>query len=185
MSLIRTAAVFAIVIASALSMTSTTLAQNATTGEVKAAFLYNFVRFTEWPAGAFASSSAPLVIGIAGDEILRENLDYVIRGKVAGMHPLTTRNVKDAKDAAGLHLLYVGSAHAFHANDFISAVKHRPVLTVGDDDRFCERGGMINFLIVGNRVRFEVELDATADAGLKVSSRVLTLAKAIHGKSRQ
>ena len=158
-------------------------AQNATTGEVKAAFLYNFARFTEWPRDAFESDAAPLVIGVAGDERLRQTLDTVIRGKVAGNRPLTTRRVKDANDASAIHVLYVGGTAASRAGEFVEAVNGGAVLTVGDVARFCENGGMINFLVVDNRVRFEISVVATEQSGLKVSSRVLTLAKTIHGKS--
>lgn len=158
-------------------------AQNATTGEVKAAFLYNFARFTEWPAEAFTSESAALVIGVAGDEGLRRTLDNLTRGKLAGMRRLRTRNVKDATDTADLHIVYIGGVPAAQAQELIKSVGSFPVLTVGDADRFCEYGGMINFLIAGNRVRFEVRFDVLDQARLKVSSRVLTLAKTIHGKS--
>lgn len=159
-------------------------AQNATTGEVKAAFLYNFARFTEWPAEAFTSESAPLVIGVAGDEALRRTLDNLTRGKLAGTRRLRTRHVKDANDTADVHILYIGGTAASRGQEFVETVNRLPVLTVGDDDRFCEKGGMINFLIADNRVRFEVRFDAIEQARLKVSSRVLTLAKTIHGKSR-
>lgn len=159
-------------------------AQGTTTGEVKAGFLYNFARFTEWPRDAFASDTAALVIGVAGDEALRRNVDNVIRGKVAGVRPLKTRHVKDANDTAGVQVLYVGGTAASRAEDFVRAVNAGPVLTVGDVDQFPEKGGMINFLISDNRVRFEIRMDAAERSRLKVSSRVLTLAKTLYGTSK-
>jgi hypothetical protein len=159
--------------------------QSATTGQVKAAFLYNFARFTEWPVDAFASASGPLIIGVAGDEVLRMTLDNIIRGKVSGLRPLRTRNVPDANAATAVHILYIGGTLASRAQDFLNAVGAAPVLTVGDDDLFCDRGGMINFLVSDNRVRFEIRVDATEASRIKVSSRVLTLAKTIYGKSSQ
>jgi len=159
-------------------------AQSATTGEVKAAFLYNFARFTEWPSDAFKSDSSPFVIGIAGDEVLRHNVDIVIRGKFAGNRSLETRQVKDAIDMAGVHILYIGGRASSHVEDFVQVLNGGPVLTVGDGDQFSDKGGMINFLIVGNRVRFEIKLDATEHSRLKVSSRVLTLARILHGTNQ-
>jgi hypothetical protein len=158
-------------------------AQNATTGEVKAAFLYNFARFTEWPTAAFSSAASPFLIGVSGDEVLRQTVDAVVRGKAVGGRGLKTRVVRDDKDVADIQILFVGGSSGGRVTELLKAVTGQPVLTVGDFDRFCDRGGMINFLVEDNRVRFEIRFDATEQAGLKVSSRVLTLAKAIHGKS--
>ena len=157
--------------------------QNVTTGEVKAAFLYNFARFTEWPNTAFSSAASPFSIGIASDEALRQTVERVISGKVVGGRTLTTRIVRDAKDVADIQMLFVSGAGPSRIDELLKALRRQPVLTVGDVDSFCVQGGMINFLLEDNRVRFEIRIDATEQAGLRVSSRVLTLAKAIHGKS--
>lgn len=178
----RYAAILTVAIAPVANANSNAYGQN-TLNQVKAAFLYNFARFTEWPAEAFPSASAPMTIGVTGDEWLRAAIDDVIRGKSAGGRPLQTRQIKNAADGAAVQILYVGGASAGRAADFIKAVERLPVLTVGDVARFCDEGGMINFLIFDNKVRFEIRFDATEQSRLKVSSRVLTLAKIIHGKS--
>ena len=167
-----------------LSLPHAGAAQRATTNEVKAAFLYNFARFTEWPPDAFPSESAALVIGVAGDEALRHSIDNVIQGKHAGIRTLTTRQVTDANDTGGVQMLYIGGTAASRAEDFVSALNSGPILTVGDVERFPEKGGMINFLIAENRVRFEIRVDAAERSRLKVSSRVLTLAKTLYGTSK-
>ncbi len=159
-------------------------AQNAKTREVKAAFLHNFARFTEWPADAFATGSTDLVIGVADDEALRRALDYIIRHKAVGARLLKTRKVKDDDDTADVQILYIGGEATRRAQDFVSAVNQRPVLTVSDVDRFWEKGGMINFLIADNRVRFEIRVDAAERSRLKVSSRVLALAQTLYGTSK-
>ena len=158
-------------------------AQNATTGEVKAAFIYNFARFTEWPAAAFSSASSPFLIGVSGDEVMRQTVETVVKGKAVDGRQIRTRTVKDEKDLGDIQLLFVGESSNSRVGELVKALKGRPVLTVGALDRFCDRGGMINFLLEDNRVRFEIRFDATEQAGLKVSSRVLTLAKTVHGKS--
>ena len=156
-------------------------AQNATTGEVKAAFLFNFARFTEFPEGAFSSPTAPFVIGIADDDTMRRSLDLVVGGKLVGKRAVLVRDVKGAKDLEDLHMLFIGGESG--VTDRLKQLAGRPVLTVGDANRFCDLGGMIMFALENNRVRFEIRLDATEQAQLKVSSRVLSLAKAIHGKN--
>ena len=79
--------------------------------------------------------------------------------------------------------MYIGDSATSRIEDSLKALHGQPVLTVGDSSRFCDQGGMIKFLREDNRVRFEIRFDATEHAGLKVSSRVLTLAKTVHGKS--
>ena len=146
--------------------------------------MYNFARFTEWPTDAFVSESAALVIGVAGDEVLRRNVDNVIRGKFAGIRALKTRQVKNPNDMASIQMLYIGGTAASRAEEFVQALNGGPVLTVGEVDGFVDKGGMINFLIADNRLRFEIGWDATEQSRLKVSSRVLTLAKTLHGTSK-
>lgn len=150
--------------------------------DVKAAFLVNFAKFTEWPAGAFPDAASPFVIGVAGDEALRRGIDHLAKGKLFSGRALQTRNVKDANDVSQIHLLFIGRLPGFRAEDILKALNGLPVLTVGDALGFCTEGGMIAFLLERDRLRFEIRFDATEDAGLKVSSRVLALAKTVHGK---
>ena len=179
----RRFAIFLLAAATCVTGVSQTAdAQNATTSEVKAAFLYNFARFTEWPATAFSSEASPFLIGVSGDEVMRQTVDTVVKGKAVGGRPFRTRAVVDDKDLGDIQMLFVGESSASRVGELLKALNGQPVLTVGSADRFCDRGGMINFLLEDNRVRFEIRFDATEQAGLKVSSRVLTLAKAIHGK---
>lgn len=149
--------------------------------EVKAALLINFAKFTQWPAAAFQEATAPIVVGVAGDEVLRQTLENMSRGKLAGTRPLKTLNVRNANDVAGIHILYIGGTANGRAQELIESVGLMPILTVGDDDRFCLNGGMINFLSSDHRIRFEIRIDAAERSRLKVSSRVLTLAKTLYG----
>ena len=158
-------------------------AQNSTTAEVKAAFLFNFARFTEWPSESFATPTSPLVVGVMGDETMRLTLETLSKGKQIGGRSLATKNVQDPKDLGDVHMVFVGGSSGAKALDLLKAVNGLPILTVGDVDRFCDKGGMITFLVEQNRVRFEIRYDATEHARLRVSSRVLTLAKTVHGKN--
>lgn len=157
-------------------------AQLSSEHDVKAAFLVNFATFTEWPAATFADTAEPIVIGVAGDEMLRRTIDHIARGKLFAGRALKTRKVNGANDVAHIHLLFIGSLTGFRAADILKALNGLPVLTVGDATGFCAEGGMIAFLLERDRLRFEIRFDATEHAGLKVSSRVLALATTVHGK---
>jgi hypothetical protein len=157
-------------------------AQLSSEREVKAAFLVNFAIFTEWPAATFADAAEPIVVGVSGDERLRRTVDHIARGKLFGGRAMKTRNVKDANDAARIHLLFIGGLTGLRTADILKALNGLPVLTVGDAAGFCAEGGMIAFVLEGDRLRFEISWDTTEHAGIKVSSRVLTLAKNVHGK---
>jgi hypothetical protein len=150
--------------------------------EVKAAFLVNFARFTEWPSAAFLDSASPIMIGVAGDETLRRTIDHLAKGKLFSGRALKTRNVKDANDVSHIQLLFIGGLPGFRTADILKTLNGLPVLTVGDTAGFCAQGGMITFLLERDRLRFEIRFDTTEYAGLKVSSRVLALAKTVHGK---
>jgi hypothetical protein len=88
------------------------------------------------------------------------------------------------RDMAGIQMLYIGATAASRTEEFVQALNGEPVLTVGEVDGFIEKGGMINFLIADNRLRFEIGWNATEHSRLKVSSRVLTLALTLHGTSK-
>jgi hypothetical protein len=150
--------------------------------DVKAAFLVNFAIFTEWPAGTFADSAEPIVIGVVGNEMLRRTIDHIARGKLFSGRELKTRHVQDANDVAHVHLLFIAGSMGPGTAEILQAVNGLPVLTVGDAAGFCAAGGMIAFLLERDRLRFEIRFDATEHAGLKVSSRVLVLAQTVHGK---
>jgi hypothetical protein len=150
--------------------------------EVKAAFLVNFAKFTEWPDMAFPDTAGPIVVGVTGDETLRHAIDALARDKQFNGRALKTRNVKGAKDVSDTHVVFIGGPLGFRTTEILRELEGLPVLTVGDAGGFCAAGGMIGFLLEKGRLRFEIRFDATEQAGVKISSRVLALAKTVHGK---
>ncbi len=148
---------------------------------VKAAFLVNVVNFTEWPAAIFSSHTAPVIVGVAGDERVRFSIARLAVGRTFNERTIETRNVKESADTAGVHILFVSALMDSPGPDILKSVRGLPVLTVGDSNSFCENGGMIRLLVEQERLRFEISVGATELAGLKVSSRVLTLAKTVYG----
>jgi len=142
--------------------------------EVKAAFLFKFLSFIEWPAQSFARANAPLVIGVLGADDVHFALQEIVPGRSAHGRPLEVRKLKDGERTAGVHLLFVGRAAA-------SALPKLPaqpgLLVVSEADGALEQGAMINFLRVDGRVRFEVAPDAAERRGLRISSRMLAVAQ--------
>ena len=141
--------------------------------EAKAAFLYNFAKFVEWPDAAFAGSNA-FVVGVVGDDAFAAVVERVLHGKVVRDRPLTVRRVTRAADLGGCHVLFIGDGRQL--GDVLQALAARPILTVGAREEFAPQGGMIGFLVDNQRLRFEVNLDPAARANLRISSQLLKLA---------
>ena len=144
--------------------------------EIKAAYLYKFASYVEWPGTAFAGPDSPVVIGVAGDEPLRRVLARMVVDKTAGGRRLAVRRVQPGDALAGVHILFVGQADGREPADVLQATRGRPVLVVSDSGRVRSLGSMINFVNVGQRLRFEVALGPVAQSGLKVSALMLSAA---------
>ena len=145
---------------------------------VKAAFLYKFANYVEWPPSAFASPTAPLVIGITGAEDVAAELERIIPGRSVNGHPVQVRRLKEGEGPAGVHVLFIGRDHPV-AQGVLSAVQAQPVLTVTESARGLELGSIINFVPAGDRLAFEVSLDSAEKSGLRISARMLAVARRV------
>ncbi|UGQ45791.1 YfiR family protein [Massilia endophytica] len=143
--------------------------------QVKAAYLYKFSGFIEWPEGSFARPDSPLVIGIAGDDALAEQLERTVAGRSINGRPVQVQRLKKGEPRAPLHILFLGADRAV-AQDMLAQYKGQPVLTVSDREEVFGMGSVINFVVAEERLRFEVSLKAAASAGLRVSARMLAVA---------
>lgn len=143
---------------------------------LKAAFLYKFGNFIEWPTNAFNSPTAPMIIGVAGSGPFRSELERTVQNKAIDGHPLLVKEIKNISDLKNCHILFIGSSEKRLA-ELLKAVRGTSVLTVGETDGFIAAGGMINFLVEENKIRFEVNNTTAQQAGLKISSKLLMLAK--------
>jgi hypothetical protein len=142
--------------------------------EVKAAFLYKFLSFVEWPAQSFARAGAPLVIGVLGADEVHASLQEIVPGRSAQGRPLELRKLREGERPAGVHVLFVGRAAAAA----LSKLGAQPgLLVVSEADGALEQGAMINFLRVEGRVRFEVAPEVAERRGLRISSRMLAVAQ--------
>jgi len=157
-------------------MATTAKAQTVTEYQVKAAFLYNFAKFVEWPSRSFPSPSAPLQICVYGRDPFGEELRNITTEKMVNGHKLEVRRASDLQQARNCHILFVALSGA-PVKSILEGLRGASVLTVGDCKGFAEQGGMINFALVDGRIQFEVNRQAAEQAGLKISSKLLSVAK--------
>lgn len=148
---------------------------------VKAAFLYKFGSFVEWPAGAFRSSVDPLVIGVFGDEAVASELEQITQGRNINGRPLLVRRVREPADLAGLHILFAGGARQTRVREFIAAAQG-PVLTVSDVPGSGRSGPVLHFTEEEGRVRFHASLTAAEARGIKLSAKLLAVAQEVEGR---
>jgi uncharacterized protein DUF4154 len=145
--------------------------------QVKAAFLYNFAKFVEWPSDAFGGGNAQLVIGVVGDDPFGGALDQAINGKTVNGRALAVRRLKWGQDLRSCHVLFISASERKHLTQIIQSVKGASVLTVGDMGQFNQEGGIINFILAARQVRFEINSRGANQARLRISSKLMALAK--------
>jgi hypothetical protein len=150
---------------------------------VKAAFLYNFVKFVEWPSTAFATSDSPVAICVLGADPFGRTLDEIVEGERVESRALVVRRVDTAADAASCHLLFVSSSERKRFAAILGAIDTRRVLTVAENIDFLGAGGHIAFYLEANRVRFAVNTVATAQSEFQVSSKLLRVARIYDSRS--
>lgn len=147
---------------------------------IKAGFTYNFAKLMQWPASAFPQPDSPIVIGILGGDPIGGTLDAVLAGKKVNNRSFVVKHLKwGSSDIKGCNILYVSTSEAAHLDEIFHLVKGQPILTIGQMPDFARRGGIINFIIEDDKVRFEVNVEAAKQADISISSRLLTLAKII------
>jgi hypothetical protein len=149
---------------------------------IKAGFIYNFAKLVEWPTTAFAQPDSPIVIGILGNDPFGATLDRIVADKKIDGRGFAVKRVKWSKDLRELkdcNILFVSSSEKDHVDSVVDGMKGLPILTIGDAPGFAKRGGIINFTLEDNKVRFEVNVEAAKHADLSISSRLLTLAKIV------
>ena len=144
--------------------------------EAKAAFLFNFVKFVEWPSRAFADASSPLIIGVVGDDRSSDVIDQMINGKTANGRRLIVKRFSSFKAMSYCHVLFVRSSQRDRIQQTLAAAGSG-VLTVGETEGFAQMGGIINFTILDNKVRFEINQTAAEKRDLRISAKLLSLAR--------
>jgi YfiR/HmsC-like len=145
---------------------------------VKLAFLYNFTKFVEWPAASYRDSSAPLSICIVGHDPFSEDLEQELRTRVVGSHPVQVRTLAPNAILIGCLVVFLPATEK-DQDQIVRGLNGSSTLTVGETDGFAARGGVINLTVEENKVHFEVNELAANRAGLKISSKLLSIAKIV------
>lgn len=147
--------------------------------QVKAAYLYNFGRFVEWPPKVTASKSDPFTVCILGQDPFGSTLDATLSGATVGGKNVVARRISNPEESVHCQILFLSALEGGKLKRTIEMLEKEPVLTVSDIPQFCQRGGMIQFVLDGNNVRFEVNLTAAQRAGLALSSELLKVATVV------
>lgn len=154
--------------------------QEVPADQLKAAFLYNFVRFVEWPTNALGAESTPMIIGVVsreGDKFA-DNLATLLKEKKAHNHPLVVKKLTTVAEAASCHVVFV-SDNDTRRSQVADLIHKKPILLVGEAEDFLDIGGMINIVQEGKQLRFDINLKSAEESGLTVSSHLLRLARTI------
>jgi hypothetical protein len=163
-----------------LSITAAAQADNrAAEVQIKAAFLYKFGDFVQWPPAAFARPDAPFAIGVLGADDLAAALEQLVAGRTVQGHPIAVRRLKRGEALAGLHVLFIGQGESARLAETLAAAKGQAVLTVTESENALASGSMINFVAEDQRVRFDVALPSAERGQLKISSRLLAVARRV------
>lgn len=175
---------FTIAVLLCMSLTAGARGQSSDSSEsseylIKAGFIYNFAQLVQWPPAAFSQADSPIVIGIVGTDPFGEIIDRVVQNKKLEGRSLVVRRLKRGASLRECNILFVSSSEAPHIEEILQSTKGMPILTIGEMPGFAMRGGIINLTVEGNRVRFEVNIEAAKQANLNISSRLLALARIV------
>lgn len=153
--------------------------------EVKAALLYKFAKFVEWPEGAFADRETPVGVCVLGAHALRRALDLISEQTIQGRRIMIWPLNNESKLPNDCHLAFIGEDKAYQLAAALRKFADQPVLTVGDAPGFTKSGGVLGLRTVENKIRFEINLDAADKAGLVISSQVLNLATVLPRRNQR
>jgi hypothetical protein len=153
----------------------------ATTQEyrVKAAFLMNFAKFVDWPPAAFSDDHAPFVLGIVGDDPSGGAIE-ALNGQVVKNRTIKVQRLSGTDGLQLCHMLYIGPSESAHLREVARAIGTAPVLTVSDGvEQFAQQGMVINFLLIDNKIRFEINVAIAKKANLSMAAQLLQVGKVV------
>lgn len=171
-------ALWVAVLPAALCFSDSAATDRPTPGDVEAAYLYNFGKFVRWPE---AASQGPLRICVAGSDSFEKALARLVSGERIGGRTLEASHAERMEDEKGCAILFVGSGERARLDAWLAEAAGKPILTVGDSSDFLARGGIIQFVVDENHVRFSVNLSAADHSGLSLSSELLKVAVSVVG----
>jgi hypothetical protein len=144
--------------------------------KVKAVFIYNFTQFVDWPAESFAEETSPIVIGILGKDTFSEYLSEIVAGETVNNRPIVIKKfAASVPEMEQCQILFIEKSVP-EIGVITGQIKHKPVLTVSDNNRFMKENGILRFFVEDDKVRFEVNREAASTSGLEISPKLLKLA---------
>lgn len=155
-----------------------TYAKESLEYRIKAAFLYNFTKFVKWPEKAFANAASPIKICILGDSPFGTSLE-AIENKTAGGRKFVIFEAKSVDDIDDCHVLFISNGSEKEFFNSIEHIQQKNILTVGDKQGLARKGSVINFIVVNNKVQFEINTKSAERANLKISSQLLKIARIV------
>jgi hypothetical protein len=144
--------------------------------QIKAAFLYNFAKFIEWPTSTFRDPKQPMGICVFGRDPFGHALEEALYGKSIGSRSVFLGRTQQIPELARCQVVFVSAAESSHVMEIVNGLRGHSALLVGESEGFASSGGAIQFVLDQNRVRFAINPDAANRAGLKISSKLLALA---------
>ncbi len=147
--------------------------------QIRAAFIFNFSKFAEWPTQAYADAGSPMTVCFVGAEDVRTAFQSLSVGKAVTGHFVEERAIKSAGELHNCQVVYIDSSNGSLVIDAVKFVRQTPALSIGTSDDFLARGGMIRLLVENNRMRFDVNVGAAERAKIHLSSKLLALARSV------
>jgi hypothetical protein len=145
--------------------------------QVKAAFIFNFAKFIDWPPAAFPDVKAPLVIGVFGDKPFFADLERAVQGKIVNARTVLVKECQTIEEAAQCQILFIGASEKGRLPKIFAGLVSTNVVTISEDDGFIKAGGAINFFREGKRIRFEINDELAKRASFRIDSKLLGLSK--------
>jgi hypothetical protein len=174
----RRLAVALCIAAGAAALPASAQSAAASADEVKAAYLYRFIGYVEWPPRVFTSAQSPIVIGVVGADAVLADLDGLVKGRTAEGRPVSVRELARDAPLEGIHVLFI-SKDVIAPRSWLQRARENSVLVVTESPQGLAGGGVLNFVLADHRVRFEASLAAAEQSGLKLSSRLLAVASRV------
>jgi len=152
--------------------------------KVKAAYLFNFVKYVEWPAGAFTSPDEPYLIGVLGEDPFGEIVEKTVADRLVNKRKVIVLRSKQIEKLKTCHVVFIAVSEKNRIGAILASYKSAPILTVSEMERFIQSGGMIAFAYEKETIRFDVDWDQAEENKLKISSRMLASARTVYSKQR-
>lgn len=152
----------------------------APANQVKAAFLYNFTRFVNWPASSFSSSSDPFIIGIIGNDPFGQYIEELVKGEKIGNHPIIIKRYYSLENIEDSHILFINTSDRDRIRRILSIVRNKSILTVSDTENFTDFGGAVHFYRHENKIRLKINISSAKNSRLEISSKLLSLAEIVN-----